>query len=127
MHLHQSVPKVFGDLVQLQQVLINLLTNALDAMDDQPIEIRTITISTRPENESSAFVSISDSGEGIPPEKIKTVFDPFQTTKSKGIGLGLAICKTIIEAHRGKIWADNNPDGGAIFSLILPASSQVKL
>ena len=126
LNLHQSVPEVFGDSVQIQQVLINLLTNALDAMGDQPIEARTITISTRPENESSAFVSISDLGEGIPPEKIKTIFAPFQTTKPKGIGLGLAICKTIMDAHGGKIWADNTPEGGAIFSLILPTIDQAK-
>jgi signal transduction histidine kinase len=124
--LHQGVPVVHGDSIQIQQVLINLLTNALDAMENQPIEARTITISTRLENSNSAFVSISDSGEGIPPDKIKAVFAPFQTTKPEGIGLGLAICKSIIEAHGGKIWADNNPDGGAIFSLILPASTQIK-
>ena len=117
---------VHGDSIQIQQVLINLLTNALDAMDDQPIEARTITISTRLKISNSAFVSISDSGGGIPSDKIQAVFDPFQTTKPKGIGLGLAICKSIIEAHGGKIWADNNPDGGAIFSLILPASTQIK-
>jgi len=124
--LHQSAPVVHGDSIQIQQVLINLLTNALDAMDDQPIEARTITISTRLKISNSAFVSISDSGGGIPSDKIQAVFDPFQTTKPKGIGLGLAICKSIIEAHGGKIWADNNPDGGAIFSLILPASTQIK-
>jgi PAS domain S-box-containing protein len=126
LNLHQSVLEVFGDSVQIQQVLINLLTNALDAIGDKPIEARTITISTRPENEISAFVSISDLGEGIPPEKIKTIFAPFQTTKPKGIGLGLAICKTIMDAHRGKIWADNTPEGGAIFSLILPTIDQAK-
>jgi two-component system sensor kinase FixL len=124
LNLHQSVPEVFGDSVQLQQVLINLLTNALDAMEDQPTEARVITISTRPENALSAFVSISDSGEGIPSENIKTIFAPFQTTKSKGIGLGLAICKTIMEAHGGEIWAENTLEGGAIFSLILPAIGQ---
>jgi len=124
--LHQSVPVVHGDSIQIQQVLINLLMNALDAMDDQPIERRTITISTRLENSNSAFVSISDSGGGIPPDKIKAIFAPFQTTKPKGIGLGLAICKSIIEAHGGKIWADNNLDGGAIFFLVFPTGNQIK-
>jgi C4-dicarboxylate-specific signal transduction histidine kinase len=124
--LHPIVPVVYGDSIQIQQVLINLLTNALDALDDQPVEARTITIFTRPENSDRTVVSVSDTGRGIPPDKIQAIFDPFHTTKPKGIGLGLSICKTIIEAHGGKIWADNNPEGGAIFSLILLTGSQSK-
>jgi PAS domain S-box-containing protein len=124
--LHPIVPVVHGDSIQIQQVLLNLLTNALDALDNQPFEARTIMISTRLENSNNAIVSISDSGGGIPPDKIEAIFAPFQTTKPKGIGLGLAISKSIIEAHGGKIWADNNPDGGAMFSLILPTSGQIK-
>jgi PAS domain S-box-containing protein len=124
--LHPIVPVVYGDSIQIQQVLINLLTNALDALDGQPSEARTITISTRTENSNDIIISISDSGEGIPPDKIQAIFAPFHTTKPKGLGLGLSICKTIIEAHGGKIWADNNPEGGVIFSLILPTGSQSK-
>jgi PAS domain S-box-containing protein len=124
--LHPIVPVVYGNSIQIQQVLINLLTNALDALDDQPVEARTITIFTRPENSNEIIISISDSGEGIPPDTIEAIFSPFHTTKSTGIGLGLSICKTIIEAHGGKIWADNNPEGGAIFSLILLTGSQSK-
>ncbi len=124
--LHPSVPVVQGDSIQIQQVLINLLTNALDAMDDQPIDLRTITISTRFENSNGIIVSISDSGGGIPPDTFEDLFSPFHTTKSTGMGLGLSICKSIIETHGGKIWAENNPDGGAIFSLILPAGNQIK-
>jgi signal transduction histidine kinase len=124
--LHSSVPVFHGDSIQIQQVLINLLTNALDAMDGQSIEARTITISTRPENSNGIMISISDSGRGISADKIQAIFAPFHTTKPKGMGLGLAICKSIIEAHGGKIWADNNSDGGAIFSLTLPADSQIR-
>jgi signal transduction histidine kinase len=98
-----------------------LLTNALDALDNQPFEARTISISTRPENSNGAIISISDSGGGIPADKIQAIFAPFHTTKPKGVGLGLAICKSIIEAHGGRIWAANNPEGGAIFSFILPS------
>jgi C4-dicarboxylate-specific signal transduction histidine kinase len=119
--LHPTVPVVRGDAIQIQQVLINLLTNALDAMDNQPLEARTITVSTRPENSNDAIISISDSGGGIPADKIQAVFAPFHTTKPKGVGLGLAICKSIIEAHGGRIWAANNAEGGAIFSFILPS------
>jgi signal transduction histidine kinase len=72
------------------------------------------------------MISISDSGRGISADKIQAIFAPFHTTKPKGMGLGLAICKSIIEAHGGKIWADNNSDGGTIFSLTLPADSQIR-
>ncbi|MBT8332710.1 MAG: PAS domain-containing protein [Deltaproteobacteria bacterium] len=120
LNLHPDVPVVQGDSIQVQQVLMNLLTNALDAMDAQPIDARTIVISTRPENSNQILVSISDSGGGIPPDTIEAIFSPFHTTKISGMGLGLSICKSIIEAHGGRIWAQNNPDGGAIFSFILP-------
>ena len=119
--LHPIVPVVHGDSIQIQQVLLNLLTNALDALDNQPFEARTITISTRPENSNGTIISISDSGGGIPADKIQAIFAPFHTTKPKGVGLGLAICKSIIEAHGGKIWAANNPEGGATFYLSLPS------
>jgi PAS domain S-box-containing protein len=122
--LHPSVPVVQGDSIQIQQVLINLLTNAMDAMNDQPIDTRTIAISTRSEDSNEIIVSISDSGGGIPSGTIKAIFSPFHTTKSTGMGLGLSICKSIIEAHGGKISAQNNPDGGAMFSIILPIGSQ---
>ena len=124
LNLRPGAPVVQADPIQIQQVLINLLTNALDAMDDQPIDRRTITISTKPENLNEIIVSIADSGRGIPPDIIKAIFSPFYTTKSTGMGLGLSICRSIIEAHAGKISAENNPDGGAIFSLILPTGSQ---
>ena len=124
--LNPSIPEVQGDSIQIQQVLINLLTNALDAMDNQPADARTITISTRPENSNGIILSISDSGGGIPPDTIEAIFTPFHTTKSTGMGLGLSICKTIIETHGGKITAENNPDGGAMFSIILPTGSQIK-
>ena len=124
--LHPIAPVVHGDSIQIQQVLINLLTNALDAVDDESVKTRTITISTKSENSNHTMVSISDSGSGIPTDRIQAIFKPFHTTKSKGIGLGLAICKSIIEAHGGTIWVDNNPGGGAIFSFTLPTSSQIK-
>jgi PAS domain S-box-containing protein len=122
--LHQSAPVVQVDSIQIQQVLINLLTNALDAMDDQPVDARTIAISTRPVNSNKIVVSISDSGSGIPPDTIEAIFSPFHTTKSTGMGLGLSICKSIIDAHGGKIFAENNPDGGAIFSVTLPVDKK---
>jgi len=122
--LHPSVPEIQGDSIQIQQVLINLLTNALDATDDQQIDVRAITISTEFEDSTGIIVSISDSGEGIALDTFETLFSPFHTTKSTGMGLGLSVCKSIIEAHGGKIWAENKPDGGAVFSINLPVGRQ---
>jgi C4-dicarboxylate-specific signal transduction histidine kinase len=124
MDLDPDVPVVQGDSIQIQQVLINLMTNALDAMDGQPVDRRRIAISTISENSEEILVSISDSGGGIPPDTRETIFSPFHTTKSSGMGLGLSICKSIIDAHGGKIFAENNPDGGAIFSFILPVDKK---
>ncbi|MDB4285466.1 ATP-binding protein [bacterium] len=122
--LHQSVSLIQGDSIQLQQVLINLLTNAMDAMDDQPTETRSIAISAGPDNSNHVIVSISDTGCGVPADKVENIFTPFHTTKSEGLGLGLAICKSIIETHGGKIWVDNNPKGGSTFSFTLPGDNK---
>ncbi len=124
--LHPVAMVVRGDSIQIQQVLINLLTNAFDAVDDASVKTRAITISTRPENSNHIRVSISDSGSGISPDMTQAIFDPFHTTKPSGTGLGLAVCKSIIETHGGTIQAENKPDGGAVFSFILPTSSEAK-
>jgi len=124
--LHPDLPVVQGDSIQLQQVLINLLSNALDAMEDQPADTRIIKISSRYKNPNGIIVSISDSGKGISPDKIDAVFNAFETTKAQGTGLGLAICKSIIEAHGGKIWGENRSDRGTVFSFSLPSSGLVE-
>ncbi len=126
LNLHPNVQTFFGDLIQIQQVIINLLTNALDAIDDQPVENRRITINTKTEKPSDIIVSVSDSGGGIDPDKMEEIFNPFYTTKSQGMGLGLAICRSIIEAHDGQLDCENNPDGGATFSFTLPSSSKLQ-
>lgn len=124
LQLQSEVTVVLGDVIQIQQVLINLLTNALDAMDTQPVDARVITISTRPESKSRAVISISDSGNGVPVEKMESIFEPFQTTKREGIGIGLSICKSIIQAHGGEISVRNNQTAGATFSFILPTTNR---
>jgi PAS domain S-box-containing protein len=117
--LAQSLPTVTGDRVQLQQVLLNLVLNACEAMEDcQPSE-RRLRIVTKLDN-GAVRVSVSDPGGSIPEEKIESVFEPFFTTKAEGMGLGLSICRTIISAHRGKIWATNNLDRSATFHFELP-------
>jgi len=108
-----------GDRVRLQQVLINLVTNALDAMKVAPLRILTVR-SAMPDPDT-VRVSVSDSGPCIDEARRPLVFQPFFTTKKDGLGLGLAICRSIIEEHGGRIWAENNPGGGATFSFSLKA------
>ena len=112
---------IIGDRIQLQQVIINLVVNAIDAMKDTPPEKRTISIRTSGV-ENFAELSVSDRGPGIPEDKIKEVFNPFFTTKPEGMGMGLSIARTIIEAHHGLITARNQVHGGASFRIRLPLS-----
>jgi signal transduction histidine kinase len=111
-----------GDRIQLQQVFINLMTNAMDMMSERPGALRAINIIAKGVD-GFATVSVSDTGPGIPPEKLKTVFEPFFTTKANGMGMGLSIARTIVESHGGQLIAENKPEGGAIFSVRLPLVS----
>ncbi|XIA67073.1 ABC transporter substrate binding protein [Bradyrhizobium sp. TZ2] len=111
--------QVRGDQVQLQQVIMNLVVNSMDAMAAIP-NGRTVIGRAEMNGGSSAVVSILDSGPGIPAEKLNEVFDPFFTTKKQGMGIGLSISRTIVQAHRGRIWAENQREGGAVFRLSLP-------
>ena len=113
---------ILGDRVQLQQVILNLVVNGIDAMKDNPSEHRTITIRTSRVGEFAAL-SVSDRGPGIPEDKLEQVFDPFFTSKTEGMGMGLSIARTIIEAHNGLIWAKNRDHGGASFRIKLPISN----
>jgi signal transduction histidine kinase len=110
---------ILGDRIQLQQVILNLFVNGIDAMKDTPSENRTITIRTS-RVENFAQLSVSDRGPGIPEDKLKEVFEPFFTSKAEGMGMGLSIARTIIEAHNGLIWAKNRDHGGASFRIRLP-------
>jgi len=122
--LSSEIPILNGDSVQIQQVVLNLLTNALDAIDKQPAGGRNIHISTKPEGAGWVKLSVSDSGSGIDPDKLEAVFVAFYTTKPLGLGLGLAICWSIVEAHGGELKGENRPDGGATFSFTLPIHSK---
>jgi signal transduction histidine kinase len=110
---------IVGDPIQLQQVLLNLVVNGVDAMKDTPSEDRTITVRTS-RVENFAQLSVSDRGPGIPEDKLKEVFEPFFTSKAEGMGMGLSIARTIIEAHNGLIWAKNRDHGGATLRIRLP-------
>jgi signal transduction histidine kinase len=109
---------ILGDRIQLQQVILNLVVNGIDAMTDTLSENRIISIRTS-RVEEFAELSVSDRGPGIPEDKLKEVFEPFYTSKSGGMGMGLSIARTIIEAHNGQIWAKNRDHGGASFRIKL--------
>ena len=108
-----GLPPVQGDLVQLQQVLINLILNACEAMADTRVPDRWLALIVRRVPDNSVQFSISDRGTGIPAGILGRLFEPFVTTKANGLGLGLAISRTIVAAHGGRLWAENNAHGGA--------------
>ena len=117
--LKPDLADVKGDRVRLQQVLLNLVTNALEAMKETPSRI--LTVRSAMDVPDVVTVSVSDSGAGIAEARRALLFRPFYTTKRNGLGLGLSICKSIIDEHGGQIWVDNNPGGGATFSFSLKA------
>jgi signal transduction histidine kinase len=117
-----STPCVIdGDQVLLQQVLVNLVRNAMDALAEEPPARRQIAIRSTVKT-SEVEVSVSDTGTGLPAGIIDTLFAPFVTTKANGLGIGLTIARSIVDAHGGTIAADGNPDGGATFTVTLPRS-----
>jgi C4-dicarboxylate-specific signal transduction histidine kinase len=118
--LAANLPAVTGDRVQLQQVLLNLVMNALDAMStlsDRPRVVRIRTAKTEP---NSILVAVEDSGVGLDPKQMARLFDAFYTTKAEGLGMGLSISRSIVEAHGGKLWATPNTGHGATFQFTLP-------
>ena len=119
--LLQGAPRIVGDPVQLQQVLINIVMNAMDAMITTSAERRHIAIHTAFNAKGFLEVSIRDRGTGIKPADRDRLFEPFYTTKSQGLGLGLALCSSIVEAHGGKLTLANQDGGGAVAAFSLPA------
>ncbi len=119
--LHEERPHVLADRVQLQQVFMNLMLNAIEAMKDSGGEL---TITSRLNPEGQLVVSISDTGVGLPADSAERIFDAFHTTKPQGTGMGLAISRSIVEAHGGRVWATANQEAGATFHFTLPAKAE---
>jgi signal transduction histidine kinase len=118
--LFEDLPSVLGDYIQLQQVILNLILNAVEAMKGVEKDSRKLVVRTRCDDPSTVTVVVQDSGIGMDSGEKGNVFNPFFTTKQDGLGMGLSINRTIIEAHAGWIRASQNPEGGAIFSFGLP-------
>ena len=121
--LAPDLPRVPADRVQMQQVLMNLVFNACEAMSERPRDERNVTIVTRSTAGGEVAIAVADQGTGIPEGKEEQLFEPFYTSKRHGLGLGLTICRTIVAAHGGALWAANNPDRGATFHIVLRGSS----
>jgi C4-dicarboxylate-specific signal transduction histidine kinase len=121
--LAPALPEVNADRVQLQQVLLNLVMNACDAMAGGPAGDHKLIIRTELAAGEGIRVSVADCGVGLAPDNLEKAFEPFFTTKVQGMGLGLSVCRTIITAHGGKLWAVNNPGRGATFHFTLPVGA----
>ncbi|HYD27697.1 PAS domain S-box protein [Brevundimonas sp.] len=122
LRLDRDIGRVIVDKVQIQQVALNLIRNAVDAMSDAPR--RQLEIRLRADDAGSIRVSVADTGPGVGPAVRERLFQPFFTTKTAGMGVGLSICRTIIEAHGGRIWAEDNIGGGAVFTFTLPRAEE---
>jgi C4-dicarboxylate-specific signal transduction histidine kinase len=120
--LAHGLPLVWGDSIQLQQVMMNTILNGIEAMTDVADRQRTIVVRSESKDRGHVLVSVRDCGTGISEKEEKRLFDAFFTTKAKGMGMGLSISQSIIEAHGGRLWANNNSDCGATFQFTLPAA-----
>jgi C4-dicarboxylate-specific signal transduction histidine kinase len=120
--LAEWLPAIRGDTIQLQQVILNLIMNGAEAMMGLDDNAHKIIVSTNKHDEQTLKVSVRDAGGGLDEDRIDRMFDPFYTTKADGMGMGLSISRSIIEAHGGRLWAANNPDRGATVCFTVPIS-----
>jgi signal transduction histidine kinase len=126
--LRPALPRLAGDRVQLQQVLLNLILNAIEAMSAVEDGVRELTIVSRQDAADAVpdavIIEVRDCGHGLDPQNAERVFQAFYTTKPEGIGIGLSISRSIIEAHGGRLWASGNSPHGAVFQFSLPAADE---
>ena len=115
-----------GHSVQLREVIVNLVRNAIDAMDSNDVDHRTLKVRTKPNGAKAIIMEVEDSGPGIEAERLGGIFEPFVTTKPNGTGLGLAICSRIVERHGGRLTASSDGKNGALFQIVLPVEPMYK-
>ncbi len=121
--LSRNLPQILADHVQLQQVVLNLVTNAVEAVSDNPVGSRVLNVSSKPGQSEETIIAVEDSGPGIDPKDLNRIFDAFFTTKSQGMGMGLSICRSIVELHGGRLWASTRRPHGSTFYLTLPGAA----
>jgi two-component system sensor kinase FixL len=122
LHIAPQLPDVAVDRIQVQQVVVNLIRNAVEAMES---ERRELTVSAAPDGDGGIAIRVADTGPGLAPQVAQRLFQPFVTTKPQGLGIGLSICRSIVEAHGGELRAEPNPGGGTIFAFSLPTTPPV--
>ena len=121
--LSRDLPRISASHVQLQQVVLNLVTNAVEAMSAMPVGSRVLNISSKPGQSDEVVIAVEDSGPGIDPKDLDRIFDAFFTTKSQGMGMGLSICRSIVQSNGGRLWASARRPNGSIFYLTLPSAA----
>jgi C4-dicarboxylate-specific signal transduction histidine kinase len=120
LQLSEELPRILGDRVQLQQVILNLIMNAIEAMSEVKDGSRDLLISTSKAEADDVLVTVSDTGPGLPHANEERLFEAFYTTKASGLGMGLSICRSIVQNHGGRLWAAPNHPRGAVFCMLLP-------
>jgi signal transduction histidine kinase len=125
--LSEDLRPVFGNRIQLQQVMLNLFSNAIEAMDAVAAGIRQLRVTSTSFAPDSVLITVADTGPGLSPKDINRIFDPFFTTKPQGMGMGLSICRSLIEAHNGQLSARSGGKQGAVFEITLPAGNLSRL
>jgi C4-dicarboxylate-specific signal transduction histidine kinase len=118
-----DIPRVMGNRVQLQQVILNLIMNGIEAMSTSVDRPRRLRVSSRPDGAGDVLVAVEDSGPGLDPVAMERIFEPLFSTKPGGLGLGLSICRSVVEAHGGRVWASQNMAFGSTFQFVLPAAA----
>jgi C4-dicarboxylate-specific signal transduction histidine kinase len=124
MQLSDGLPPILGDKIQLQQVILNLIMNAIEAMSEVTEGSRELLISTSQAEADGVLVAVSDTGPGLPQDNPERLFEAFYTTKASGLGMGLAICRSIVQNHGGRLWAAPNEPHGAVFRIMLPVGEK---
>jgi signal transduction histidine kinase len=123
--LSAGLEPVLGDRGQVQQVILNLIVNGVEAMAAGMDRPRVLRVSSRMSGPGNVLITVADTGTGLDPAKVDSIFDPFFTTKPEGMGMGLSICRSIVEAHDGRLWASPNSPQGSIFQFTVPAAAKV--